>query len=46
MTKSYNMNQDENLTFCVLHSYFDNNIMQMQSLASEYCLKEQILIPD
>lgn len=41
MTKSYNINQDENLTFSDLHSDFDNNIMQMQSLTSDQNIAEK-----
>lgn len=41
MTKSYNINQDEDLTFRVLHSDFDNNIMQMQSLTSDQNIAEK-----
>lgn len=41
MTKSYTINQDENLTFCVLDSDFDNNIMQMQSLTSDQDIAEK-----
>lgn len=41
MTKSCNINQDENLIFYVLHSDFDNNIMPMQSLTSDQKITEK-----
>lgn len=41
MTKSYDINHDENHIFCVLHSDFDNNIIQMQSLTSDQNIAEK-----
>lgn len=40
MTKSYNIHQDEDLTFSDLDSDFYNNIMQTQHLTSEFYWKE------
>lgn len=40
MTKSYNIHQDEDLTFPDLDSDFDNSIMQTQHLTSEFYWKE------
>ena len=41
MTKSYNIHQDEELTFPILDSDFDNSIMQTQSLTSDLNFAEK-----
>lgn len=41
MTKSYLMHQDEDLTFPVLDSDFDNSITQTQSLTSDLNFAEK-----
>lgn len=41
MPKSYNVHQDEDLTFLVLNSDFDNSIIHTQSLTSDLNFAEK-----